>query len=126
MANLYEVLGVGRNAGAAEIKIAFRALAKAHHPDLHGRRVLAEQRFKVINGAYEVLRDPAARAAYDAICALERGEDRRRMRGAALAMAASFVLTVTSGLLVAGWSDWRHYIARQGSSLLAPPQGLVR
>jgi molecular chaperone DnaJ len=60
----YEVLGVGRNASQNEIKKAFRKLAFEHHPDRnknHG----AEEKFKEINEAYEVLGDPDRRAGYD-------------------------------------------------------------
>ena|SRR5215510_4551431 len=103
MVNFYKVLGVSSAADGAEIKLAFRRLAKVHHPDLHAGDKLAEQRFQTINGAYAVLSKPKARAAYDAACALERFEARRRMRSAAVAMAASFLLTVTSGLALAGW-----------------------
>ena len=103
MVNLYRALGVPRDAEGAAIKIAFRTLAKVHHPDLHGGDKLAERHFQTIAGAYEVLSKPSRRAAYDAACALERAEGRRRMKSAAVAMAASFLLTVTSGLALAGW-----------------------
>ena len=87
----------------AEIKVEFRKLAKVHHPDLHGGDKAAAQRFQLINCAYDVLKKPDARAAYDAACAFARARARRQMRSVAVAMAASFLLTVTSGLAVAGW-----------------------
>lgn len=62
----YEVLGVDRNAGEKEIKAAYRKLARAHHPDLHpNNKEEAEEKFKEINEAYEVLSDPEKRAKYD-------------------------------------------------------------
>jgi len=100
MVNLYKVLGVSRNADGAAIKIAFRRLAKVHHPDLHGGDKL---RFQSIVGAYDVLSKPSRRAAYDAAWVCERAETCRRMKSAAVVMAASFLLTVTSGLALAGW-----------------------
>jgi DnaJ-class molecular chaperone len=103
MVNLYKVLGVSRDADGAGIKIAFRTLAKVHHPDLHGGNKLAERRFQTITSAYDVLSKPARREAYDAACAYERAAARRRMKSAAVAMAASFLLTVTSGFAFAGW-----------------------
>ena len=103
MVNLYEVLGVARDADAAAIKVAFRKLAKVHHPDVHGGNKFAERRFQMINCAYDVLKKPDARAAYDAACAWQRRRARQRLRSAAVAMAASFLLTVTSGLMLAGW-----------------------
>jgi molecular chaperone DnaJ len=60
----YEVLGLSRNADAGEIKRAYRTLARKHHPDIN-RESGAEERFKEINEAYEVLSDPDRRATYD-------------------------------------------------------------
>ncbi|MDH7594032.1 MAG: molecular chaperone DnaJ [Methanomicrobiales archaeon] len=61
----YEVLGVGRGASADEIKKAFRQLAKKYHPDLNPGNKEAEDRFKEINEAFQVLSDPQKRAQYD-------------------------------------------------------------
>ena len=60
----YEVLGVTRSAGAEEVKRAYRKLARKYHPDVSKERN-AESRFKEVQEAYEVLRDPEKRAAYD-------------------------------------------------------------
>src|SRR6185312_514483 len=61
----YDVLGVARDASADEIKRAYRALARKHHPDVSHDKSDAEHRFKEINEAYEVLSDPNKRAQYD-------------------------------------------------------------
>lgn len=61
----YATLGVSRNASEAEIKKAFRKLAREHHPDVAKDKRKAEERFKEINEAYEVLGDPAKRKKYD-------------------------------------------------------------
>jgi DnaJ-class molecular chaperone len=61
----YEVLGVSRKASDAEIKKAFRALAKKHHPDRSGSDPAAVKQFQEINAAYELLSDKEKRAQYD-------------------------------------------------------------
>ncbi|HHN68306.1 MAG TPA: molecular chaperone DnaJ, partial [Thermopetrobacter sp.] len=61
----YEILGVSRSCTEQELKVAFRRLAKKYHPDANRDDPDAEARFKEINEAYEVLRDPQKRAAYD-------------------------------------------------------------
>lgn len=62
----YEVLGVGKSASAAELKAAYRKQALAWHPDRHKEdKKIAEEKFKEINAAYEVLSDPQKKAAYD-------------------------------------------------------------
>ncbi|WGF88838.1 molecular chaperone DnaJ [Marinivivus vitaminiproducens] len=61
----YEALGVTRSASGPEIKKAFRTLAMKYHPDRNPNDASAEQSFKEINEAYEVLKDEQKRAAYD-------------------------------------------------------------
>ena len=61
----YETLGVSKTAGADEIKSAFRKLARKHHPDVAKDKKTAEEKFKQINEAYEVLSDPQKRQKYD-------------------------------------------------------------
>ena len=75
MADYYQLLGVARDAGPEEIKKAYRKLAVQHHPDKNDGSKEAEERFKEITRAYEVLRDPDQRAVYDRFgeAGLQRG-----------------------------------------------------
>jgi curved DNA-binding protein len=60
----YQTLGVEPDAGEAEIKTAYRRLARKYHPDV-SKEAGAEEKFKAVNEAYEALRDPQKRSAYD-------------------------------------------------------------
>lgn len=103
MSDFYTVLGVARSADNEQIKAVFRQLAKTCHPDLRGGDKRAEQRFKEIGSAYETLGNPKSRAKYDLACVESRAMARRRFRSAAATMSASFVFTVSSGLLAGAW-----------------------
>jgi curved DNA-binding protein len=72
----YEVMGVARDASADEIKRAYRRLARKYHPDVSKEKD-AEARFKEVGEAYEVLRDPEKRAAYDQLGRRPAGEEFR-------------------------------------------------
>jgi curved DNA-binding protein len=73
----YQTLGVARDAGADEIKRAYRKLARKYHPDV-SKEADAEARFKEVGEAYEVLKDPEKRAAYDQLGAnWKAGQDFR-------------------------------------------------
>src|SRR5713226_331371 len=61
----YETLGVSKTATEDEIRSAFRKLARKYHPDVAKDKKAAEEKFKQINEAYEVLSDPEKRKKYD-------------------------------------------------------------
>ena len=65
MSNYYEILGVSKNATADEIKKAYRTLAFKYHPDRNQGNAEAEEKFKQISAAYDVLGDEAKRRQYD-------------------------------------------------------------
>ena len=65
MADFYQTLGVARGSSDADIKLAYRKLAMTYHPDRNNGSKEAEERFKSITEAYDVLRDPDKRALYD-------------------------------------------------------------
>ena len=61
----YTTLGVSRDASEADIKKAFRKLARQHHPDVAKDKKAAQEKFKQINEAYDALSDPEKRKKYD-------------------------------------------------------------
>ena len=61
----YEVLGVNKNADEAELKKAYRALAKKYHPDMNPGDAEAEKKFKEASEAYAILSDPEKKRQYD-------------------------------------------------------------
>jgi len=63
--NPYEILGVNKEASEADIKLAYRKLAKKHHPDLNPDNKNADEKFKELNAANDILSDPQKRAAFD-------------------------------------------------------------
>lgn len=72
----YKILGVGRGAQADEIKKAYRKLARKYHPDV-SKEPEAEERFKEVNEANDVLSDPEKRAAYDQLGSYQSGQEFR-------------------------------------------------
>ena len=77
--NLYEILGIARSASSEEIKKAYRVKALKHHPDVNPGDADAEEQFKIINQANEVLSDRHLRARYDAEISVDRRVGRWRI-----------------------------------------------
>lgn len=96
----YSILGVGRNASEEEIKKAYRKLAKKYHPDHHPDDKSAEEKFKEINEAYQVLSDPEKRRRYDQLGASY--EQYKQHRGS------------PEGF---DWTQWYSYGAPSGGSV---------
>lgn len=122
----YATLGVGRDAGEAEIKKAFRKLARQHHPDVAKDKKASDTKFKEINEAYEVLGDPAKRRKYDELGANWRDEvrsqsnasrQRRAWSGAPNGRNQEFHFDGT------GFSDFFEQYFSGGSRYGFPPDG---
>jgi len=101
MRNFYDVLGVAPSADDDKIKDAFHGLAKVFHPDLNAGDALSERRFKEISQAYDTLRDPKTRAAYQLGLLHQRKRARRRVSSAAMTgFATSMLSTIFISLLM--------------------------
>jgi DnaJ-class molecular chaperone len=101
MRNFYEVLGIAPGAGDEAIKDAFHGLAKTFHPDLNAGDALSERRFKEISQAYETLRDPKTRTAYELGLMHQRKRARRRISAAAMTgFATSMFCTIVISLVM--------------------------
>jgi curved DNA-binding protein CbpA len=96
---LYDVLGVRPDDDADTFKRAFRQAVKASHPDFHADDPDAPLRFRQVVKAYEILRDPEKRSAYDELLELER-EQRRTTRGRYTKRAFAFDALAAAGLAV--------------------------
>jgi curved DNA-binding protein len=110
----YEVLGVGRGADAEEIRRAYRQLARKHHPDVSKGDRSSEDKFKEINEAYEVLKDPEKRRKYDALGANWKAGD--QFNG-----GSPFNGAGGSGFNFGGFSDF--FSAMFGNQGQGPPRG---
>ena len=92
MADYYSELGIGRDADEKEVRSAFRRLARQYHPDLNPGDERAEERFKRVNEAYEVLADDEKRKAYD-----KYGDNWQRAEEIESQYGAGAYRTTTSG-----------------------------
>jgi curved DNA-binding protein CbpA len=99
MDSLYDVLGVSSRANETAIRTAFRKAAKSYHPDLNAGNPTAELQFRQIVAAYELLKDPLQREAYD-----QQLKDDRRTR--ARRVVSPLISGVVSGGLVALTMWW--------------------
>lgn len=132
MRNFYSVLRVAPKASDAEIKTAFRNLAKTCHPDVRPGDSGAEEAFQEAKRAYKFLSNPETRKIYDDYLASRRALERRRFRRAAATMSTTFVLTAatvfgaavwvqTGGLSLAGLWELVQAPARAGTVKVISP-----
>ncbi|WP_050929758.1 DnaJ C-terminal domain-containing protein [Aestuariivita boseongensis] len=114
----YKILGVAKNADADAIKKAFRKAARKYHPDV-AQGEEAEAKFKEVNEAYEVLKDPERRAAYDQL-----GREPRSTQGAYQPPPGwdeGFSFSQSSGQDAGAFSDFFETLFRRGSG---PSEGM--
>jgi hypothetical protein len=96
MRNFYNVLGITVGAEPAHVRAAFHKLAKSSHPDVNAHDGTAEERFKEVNQAYEILSDPDKRTAYD--LGLKHSAQRRSHNAIITTTVACFVSTAACGI----------------------------
>ncbi len=132
----YETLGLEPSAGEAEIKTAYRRLARKYHPDV-SKEAGAEEKFKAVNEAYEALRDPAKRSAYDQLRArgYRPGDEVQPPPGGYGGGGVDFEEIFAGGGAGGGFSDFFENLFGRGRSAggfggqagrAAPPRGDTR
>jgi DnaJ-class molecular chaperone len=124
----YEILGVKNDATAAQIKSAYLKLAKKHHPDLNPGDKRAEERFKAISAAHDLLSDAEKRARYDRgeidATGQERAQERKFYRGFAEgAQGGRYRGGGQGGADTAAFQDIFADLFRNGGPLGDPPPG---
>lgn len=97
----YEVLGVAKDAGQDDIRKAFRKLARKYHPDVAEDKSTAEEKFKEVNEAYEVLGDPEKRTKYDRL-----GEHWNQPEAAAGGQGQEYWRQAQAG---GDGAEWQHF-----------------
>ena len=130
MRNFYSVLQVPPKASEAEIKAAFRTLAKTCHPDLKPGDKDAEEVFQEAEQAYRFLSNPETRKMYDAFLAERRATEWQRRRRSAVTMSASFMLTSAAVILTVLWLNvasfpWAGGSVSAGTSMGSAVRGHV-
>jgi len=103
--NLYDVLGVPRNATAKALHRAYRKLSRELHPDRNPGDAAAEARYKEVQSAYEVLSDPARRAEYDATGSTRRPPPKTDAETARLEIVARLMFDVLGGVIGETWRN---------------------
>ncbi|MGO1000330.1 DnaJ C-terminal domain-containing protein [Lysobacter sp. CA196] len=133
----YETLGLEPSAGEAEIKTAYRRLARKYHPDV-SKEAGAEEKFKAVNEAYEALRDPQKRTAYDQLRArgYRPGDEVQPSAGGYGGGGPDFEEIFAGGGAGGGFSDFFETLFGRGRSAgggfgqqgarSAPPRGDTR